>query len=181
MKHLYTLRKSMTGSHGEALNGKIFYTKKQINGSVAFLDAQNDNKALWVTTQITNIGYTPTGVVFTTKHTVYDLIDVAFLIPTAIKISPDENLEWEENTEPELLSEEKGPFKHIHYGDGYSISYLTFNRQMQEFEIRTWLAAKGRVYKKQSEVPWYEDYAELHPMNATKTKWEVKRVMRYTD
>ena len=181
MKHLYTLRKAMSGGHGSALNGKIFWVHKEPNGTVQFLNAQEDGKVMWETTAITNLGYTETGVVITTENTVYDLIDLSFIIPTTMKVTPDENLEFEESNEPTLISEEPGPTKMINYGDGYNISYLTFNRQMRENEIRAWLAEKGRVYRCEKDAAWYEDYVDLHPMNSTKTKWEMKRVRRYTD
>lgn len=168
----------MEGSHGASLNGKIFILRKDPNEHVHFIDVQTEMTEIWVTTDIQDLEYTLDGIIISTRNTVYDLVDVSMLIPTATKVS-----------EIELLSEDIGPSKMINYGDGYSTTYCTFNRvnycafnkPISEDDVRAWLKEKGRVYKSENQVPWYEDYVELKPMNSDGTKWEVKRIRRYTD
>lgn len=175
MKRLYTLKEKLTGSAGVSLNGKIFILKKDPAGHIHFLDAQQENVELWITSTCQNLEYTASGIRFTTENSVYELLDVSFLIPTAAKVSEDQEEELS------LISEEYGPSKMINYGDGYSITYCTFNKPVSEDEIRTWFKENSRIYKRYDEVPWYEDYVELKLMNSDGTKWEVKRIRRYTD
>ena len=173
MKRLYTLKQKLTGTAGNYLNGKIFILRKDPAGHIHFLDAQEDTE-IWVTTICHNLEYTTSGLRFTTENSVYELLDVSFLIPTA-EVSEDQE------EEIELISEKRGPSKMINYGDGYSITYCTFNKPLSEDAVRNWLKQNGRVYKRYDEVPWYEDYAELKLANSDGTKWEVKRIRRYTD
>ena len=172
MKRLYTLKEKLTGSAGDSLNGKIFILKEDPDNHIHFINTQ-DNVELWITSTCQNLQYTTAGIQFSTENSFYDLLDVSLLIPTAEASDKESTLE--------LISEEYGPSKMINYGDGYSITYCTFNKSVQEDEVRDWLKKHGRVYKPGNSVPWYEDYVDLKPAHTDGTKWEIKRIRRYTD
>ena len=181
MKHLYTLKKAMSGGHS-ILNNKIFYIKQDPAGHAHFYDAQEDSKEIWMTSTVEDLGYTAIGLVIKTKNTVYDLVDLATIIPTTTRMSVDENLEDEDDdNEPTLIDSNITGSRAINYGDGYTEIRYIFDRALTENEMRAWLAAHDKVYKMYKDVPWYEDYAELSPGNNDKKIWLVKTIHRYTD
>lgn len=83
MSKLYTLRNELTGE-ASVLNGEIFKVIIDNTGVAIFrIVNYNNPKDIWVTSSIVSKEVTSDGILFETKSgIIYDLIDVATLIPT---------------------------------------------------------------------------------------------------
>lgn len=68
-------------------------------------------------------------------------------------------------------------YQPIHYGDGYSLTKYTFNRDITEDEFRMFLDESNIRYNLNQEYP-YEDYYKII---GSGNSWTLKKILCYTD
>lgn len=97
MSRIYTLKNSLSGD-AAVMNGKIFKGKIDDHNQITFIDITN-NQILRQTTSVVERVGTDYGIIITTKSgSIYDLIDVTKIIPTAIHDEPKVLLPIDVNT-----------------------------------------------------------------------------------
>ena len=80
MKILYTLGSPMSGEHGKALNGRVFYVKHDKETDHAIFIGV-DGTPIWETTTIRKKSHTKSGIIIYT-NSMYHLMKVSAIIPT---------------------------------------------------------------------------------------------------
>lgn len=184
MGRIFTLKTENTDKL-EHLNGKMFKIKVDDHSKrMAIIDA-NTGKLLRLSTAMVDKVETEYGCKITTKSgQVYDLVDIASLIPTRAEETDAVHVEatpvdvahkindilapiLDENEEPDLTDivdpiSEEDIFRHIEYGDGYHGTVYRFPENIKyETFIKFLKYVKNKDLSKMEHYAWYEDHPKI--------------------